>query len=158
MIIHPIALIALALCLYAAVTDVKRLEIDNWVSLAVAGLFVVYGVMEPVLWLAHVAVMLVVLTLGIVINRAGIMGGGDVKLLAALSLWAGLSGLPTLLMATSLAGAVVALTTLSLKHATIFTAPTGLAWVDGAKSGKPHVAYGIAIAIGAAAMLPLVGQ
>ncbi len=155
--IHPIAIIALALCIYAAATDVKRLEIDNWVSLAVAALFVVYGLLEPVQWVSHIVVMLVMLLLGFVLNRAGVMGGGDVKLLTALSLWAGLSGLPTMLMATSLAGAVVAVATLSMRNIS-FTAPTGLAWIDGAREERPHVAYGIAIAVGAAAMLSQIGQ
>lgn len=156
--IHPTAIIALALCIYAASTDVKRLEIDNWVSVAIAALFVVYGVMEPgVNWVAHVVVMLVMFVMGFVLNRTGVMGGGDVKLLTALSLWAGLSGLPTMLMVTSLAGAVVALATLSMRHIT-FTAPTGYAWIDGARDGKPHVAYGIAIAVGAAFMFPLIGR
>lgn len=157
-----IIIIAFALCVYTAVTDVKRLEIDNWVSAALIGLFIVYGLLNPVLWAAHIVVMLVVLVLGIVINKAGIMGGGDIKILTALSLWAGLSHLPILLMATSLAGAIVASLTLALQKPNliplnIIPTQTGLAWVDGARAGGQTVAYGVAIAIGAACMFIQIG-
>lgn len=157
MIAILIIVAAFALCLYAAATDVKRLEIDNWVPVAIAALFVVYGLLTPVIWGAHIAVMLVMLLVGLGVHKAGWMGGGDIKMLVALSLWAGIQGLPALLLATSMAGAVVALTTVALGRRKVFSQATGLAWIDGASAEHPHVAYGIAIAIGAAVLFMQIG-
>lgn len=147
----PFAITALALCVYAAATDVKRLEIDNWVPCAIIALFVAFAITNPVVWPVHVIVMLVIFAIGFALNAAGILGGGDVKLLSALSLWAGIGGLPYLMMGTAVCGAAVAIATLSLRQMKL-EAPTGLAWVDGASAGRNHVAYGIAIAAGAAFM------
>jgi len=132
------------------------------VSLGVAGLFIAYGLTTPVLWLAHIIVMLVILILGLVMMRARIMGGGDVKLITALSLWAGVIHLPILMVAISMAVAVVAITTIALHKVTliphtIISGSTGLAWIDQARSGGSKVAYGIAIAIGALIMFTKIG-
>lgn len=154
MIFLPPEIVAvLLLCLYAATTDIRRLEIDNWVSVAIIALFVLYAATTPgVVWVGNVVIMLLILCLGVVLNHTGIMGGGDIKLLTALSLWAGLQGLPALLMGTSLAGALVALATMALRKQTYFTNQTGLAWIDHARTDTPHVAYGIAICAGAFCM------
>lgn len=145
----PEILAVIALSLYAALTDVRRLEIDNWVSVAIVALFMLYAATMPIVWAPHVAVMLVTLALGLIVHRMGVMGGGDIKLLSALSLWAGVHGLPALLLGTSIAGAGVAMATLWLHKNQTVCADTGLAWIDAARSETPHVAYGIAIAIGA---------
>src|SRR5690606_30912656 len=108
-------------------------------------------------WGAHIAVGIVMLLVGLMVHKAGWMGGGDVKMLIALSLWAGLAALPTLMLGTSMAGAIVALATVALGRRKVFKTATGLAWIDGASAEKPHVAYGIAIAIGAAIMFMQIG-
>lgn len=162
MITSLILILASALCIYAATTDIRRLEIDNWVSLGVAGLFIVYGFLNPVLWAAHIVVMIAVLLLGLLLMRANIMGGGDVKLITVLSLWAGLMHLPLLMISISVAGAVIALLTVALQKdkfipEKIISKTTGLAWIDQARSGGSQVAYGIAIAIGALIMFTKIG-
>lgn len=157
MIATVLIIAAFTLCLYAAMTDVKRLEIDNWVSVAIAALFIPYAFVVPTLWVAHVVVALVILLAGLGVHKAGWMGGGDIKLLTALSLWAGIQFLPALLLATSMAGAIVALATLALGRRKVFKEATGLAWLDGAATDHPHVAYGIAIAIGAGVMFLQIG-
>lgn len=144
-------------CIYAAFTDVKRLEIDNWISLAVIGLFIIYGLTSPVIWLAHVLVMIVILIFGLVLMKTDVMGGGDVKLITALSLWAGVQHLPLLLISISIAGAVAALVTIGLQKTTIIKKDTGLAWIDQARAGGSKVAYGVAIAIGACITLIHIG-
>lgn len=148
---------AFVLCLYAAATDIKRLEIDNWVPIAVAALFVPYALVADAVWMAHAAVMLVMLLAGLLVHKMGWMGGGDVKMIVALSLWAGTYHLPVLLLVTSMAGAVVALVTVALGRRKVFKEATGLAWIDGAATERPHVAYGIAIAIGAASLFMQIG-
>jgi prepilin peptidase CpaA len=84
-----LAALATAL-LFAAFTDVKRREIDNWLNLAIA-------LASPLWWLAMgldwidagfqigLAVVTFVVTAFLFAMRQ--MGGGDVKLLTALALW-----------------------------------------------------------------------
>lgn len=155
----PVLLLMLAfgLCVYAALTDLKRLEIDNWVPLALIVLFVPYAMTVSVVWPLHIVIMIAVLLVGLLLHVTNVMGGGDIKLLTALALWAGPNNLPVLMMATSLAGAAVAMMTLALQKPSALSrklvpTTTGLAWVDEARAGGSNVAYGIAIAIGAACM------
>lgn len=80
-----------ALLLFAAFTDIRRRQIDNWLNAAIV-------VGAPVFWWASglslwpgVAIQ-IGLALGVFVVLAGLfalraMGGGDVKLLTALALW-----------------------------------------------------------------------
>lgn len=85
-----LGLLAIAL-LVAAVTDLKRRQIDNWLNLAIA-------LVAPLFWWAgglalwpdialHLAVALGAFALAAALFAMGQMGGGDVKLIAALALW-----------------------------------------------------------------------
>ena len=85
-----LALLAIAL-LFAAGTDLKRREIDNWLNLAIA-------LAAPVFWWAgglslwpdvalHLGVALAAFAIAAGLFAIGQMGGGDVKLIAALALW-----------------------------------------------------------------------
>jgi prepilin peptidase CpaA len=89
---HDFLLVALAaLLLFAAFTDIRRRQIDNWLNAAIV-------VGAPVFWWASglslwpgVAIQ-IGLALGAFVVLAGLfalraMGGGDVKLLTALALW-----------------------------------------------------------------------
>ena len=81
-----------------------------------------------VLWLPHVAAQdlwiiiaslvtaFVLLGCGIVVWRLGWLGGGDVKLITALSLWVGPFHTPALLLATALSGGVLALLYGAMRH------------------------------------------
>lgn len=82
--------LAIALAV-AAITDLQRRQIDNWLNAAIA-------LSAPLFWwasglslwpdlAAQVGVALVVFILFAAVFARGAMGGGDVKLLAALALW-----------------------------------------------------------------------
>jgi prepilin peptidase CpaA len=96
---------------YAVTTDVSRLTIPNWVSVALVGLFagfLMLGSKElPVL--LHAGVATAVLLLGFALFATGVMGAGDVKLMAAVALWAGPEKVLVFLMYMSLTGAALAL-------------------------------------------------
>ena len=69
--------------------DLKALRIPNWCVLAVLGLFLVTGLwglpLEVFAWrLAHAAIVLV-LGFGLYTVAGGHVGGGDIKLIAALT-------------------------------------------------------------------------
>ncbi len=85
-----LTLLAIAL-LFAAGTDLKRREIDNWLNLAIA-------LAAPLFWWAgglslwpdvalHLGVALAAFAVAAGLFAIGQMGGGDVKLIAALALW-----------------------------------------------------------------------
>ena len=85
-----LALLAIAL-LFAAGTDLKRREIDNWLNAAIA-------LTAPAFWWAgglelwpdialHIGVALAAFGIAAGLFAIGQMGGGDVKLIAALALW-----------------------------------------------------------------------
>jgi prepilin peptidase CpaA len=138
-------LIALAaLLVLAAVIDVRTFTISNKLNLAVA-------LLAPLYWLAialspwpgialqiGAAVTVFILLAGAF--YAGMMGGGDVKLAAALALWFPPASTIKFLVLMSIAGGVL---TLGL-----------LAWHRAKRrEGRPEIPYGVAIAFGALAIL-----
>lgn len=106
----PYALALLVLLGIAAWLDLRRRLIPNSLVGTVA-----------LLWLAALAtgdtgafwpnpgIAVAVLIAGIVVWRCGWLGGGDAKLIAALSLWAGPDHIGSLLLVTALSGGTLAL-------------------------------------------------
>ena len=128
----------------AALEDVVRLRISNvtcfgvlvtaLIAMALAGF-----TLE--LW-QNGANFLGLLVLGTLLFAGGKIGGGDVKLLAALGLWVSFSGLVWLLASVFLAGGVFALLFILFRL------------IKGRKSGRENrgseIPYGLAIVAGAA--------
>jgi len=132
----------------AAVEDIRRLVIPNAV---VAGLCV--------LWPLHLAVApsftiagglgaagcaAVVFLVGALLFSRGMIGGGDVKLLAAATLWAGPASTPSLLVVTGVLGGL--LTLVLLFSARLRAA---ISWARAAAVSSLPVPYGAAIAAAA---------
>jgi prepilin peptidase CpaA len=137
-------LVLAAILVVAAVVDVRTFTISNRLNLTVALLAPVYWVsvaLSPWPGIAvQIAAAATVFVLFAAAFYAGMMGGGDVKLAAALALW--FSPLTTLrfLVLTSLAGGVLTLAV--------------VAWHRARKrEGRPEVPYGVAIAAGGIAIL-----
>ncbi len=100
-------------CLLAAIAafyDVWKFVIPNTVSLAVILLFFAIAPFldGPVDWLSHLGAALVVLLVGMVVYRVGFVGAGDVKLMAAASLWVGFGELAGYVMIVAICGGVLA--------------------------------------------------
>ena len=119
-----------ALLVGAGVQDLRTMQIANGFSLAIAGLFVVWaaaGLAGGQMSLADLAMSVgcavMVFGVGAAAFAAGALGGGDVKLLSAVSLFAGLQRLPDLLFITAIAGGLL-----------------GLAILAGAPIGRPAMA------------------
>ena len=138
-----LGLLALLL-IVAAVIDVRTFTISNGLNAAVA-------LLAPVYWLSvgldpwpdmaiQVGVAAAVFALFAVTFFIGMMGGGDVKLAAALSLWFAPADTVKFIVLMSLAGGVL---TLGI-----------LAWHRLRKrEGRPEIPYGVAIAFGGLAIL-----
>ena len=138
-------LVALAVILvFAAAVDVRTFTISNRLNLTVALLAPVYweSVALPV-WpgfavqLTAAAIVFVLLAGAF---YAGMMGGGDVKLAAALALWFPPVGTIKFLVLMSLAGGVLTLGILGWHRLQ-------------KRDGRPEIPYGVAIAFGGLAIL-----
>ena len=141
---HGILLLAaIALCLWAALSDLSRFIIPNAVSglLFLAGLVWIWAVDLP--WLDHLLAFVAVFTLGYACFALGVLGAGDGKLLAVLALWLGPFGAFMFLIYTALIGGVLALLW-------SFSGPARQALIYCGFAIDPHpparVPYGIAIA------------
>lgn len=129
------ALLGIAL-LRAAWGDLKTRTIPNWLTVSIA-------LGAPIWWWAHGwsiwpdAVIQIALAAGIFLIFAGCfaigaMGGGDVKLIAALSLWLPFGPLVRMIFVMAIIGGLVTLATLvwhRIKQ----------------RGGAPEIPYGVAI-------------
>ena len=93
--------------------DLRERRIPNWLCAILAALFLPAGQAAGLGWQAflvdHVSTGLAVLGIGLVLFSRGWLGGGDVKLLAAVSLWVGAPNLFPLLIIMSVLGGLLAL-------------------------------------------------
>ena len=140
-----ILLVILAiLLLVAAVIDVRTFTISNKLNLGVALLAPLYW------WAAHLPLwpdvgVQVAVAVGVFVLLAaafyiGMMGGGDVKLAAALALWFRPDETIRFLIVMSIAGGVLTLVVVILHRMR-------------KNEGKPKIPYGVAIAFGGLAIL-----
>jgi len=143
-----LALFFAILLVAAAVEDAVRLRISNiTVGLVLLGAIVTAFVLgiEPRMW-QNLALLVAALLVGTPLFGRGILGGGDVKLLAATFAWFNLSAAPTVLMAVALSGGVLALLVIALRSFNWSDKTRQRAVVLQRRGGIP---YGVAIAAGA---------
>jgi prepilin peptidase CpaA len=132
------------LLVFAAVVDVRTFTISNRLNLTVALLAPLYWWSVPLSPWPGIAIQLgagaAVFAVLAGAFYAGMMGGGDVKLAAALALWFSPEMTVKFLVLMSVAGGLL---TLAL-----------LAWHRfKQREGRPEIPYGVAIAIGGLAIL-----
>ena len=154
----------------AAFTDIRERRIPNRLTGALAALYPVYVLVSPtpVAWPAALGLAVGVSVVGLVLFRRELIGGGDVKLLAALSLWAGAEQFVWFILVTTLTGGALSLLSLwnrrwgGLIAAQLamlgFAAATARATVvsDPPSGGDPDrstLPYGVAIAAGGIAII-----
>lgn len=135
----------------AAIGDARRFIIPNWLCAAVAVLSLPYWWASGAAFWPGYAIQAGLAVAALVafaaLFAAGLMGGGDVKLIAALALWLPVGRFTEMIVLVALAGGLL---TLAL-----------LAWHRWRRQpGRPQIPYGLAIAVGAALIFgePLVKQ
>lgn len=148
-VLHIPGLLAFgAILLWAAIGDMRRLIIPNWISLAIAGLYALHVATSPVPVnvLGGVAVGAATLAAGFGLFACNLIGGGDVKLMSAIALWAGPTRIFDFLFVTAIMGGLVATGMLASTH----LRRRHLASVGGASStaASTEVPYGVAISVG----------
>ncbi len=136
------------LLLAAAVTDVRSRTIPNAIPAGIAILFFAAAIALPeVEWLAATGVAIAVFLAGAALFATGKFGGGDVKLLAAGALWAGVTGVFPFLVITAVVGGLLGILKLMQNFLDYFRA---LVWPNGRASdfSDRTLPYGVAIAAG----------
>lgn len=106
------------LLVIGSLSDIESRRLPNWLTAAVAALYALFVIVSPtpVAWLSAFGVAGVVFALGFACFAFQLMGGGDVKLMAGLALWAGLDHIALFLMVTSLAGGLLAIVMLAFRR------------------------------------------
>lgn len=134
------------LLMAAAVTDIRSRIISNRLNIAIAAL-------APLYWLAsgipawpdmalQIALGIAIFGVFAALFALGLMGGGDVKLLAAVALWFPWQAIGLLLLIMAMIGGIV--TVVTVVHHRLSR-----------RLGQPEVPYGVAISLAA---MWLVGQ
>lgn len=169
------------LCLAAAIFDLWKMIIPNAISILLVALFFANALFlnlysgYAVAWFSHIGAMAAVLIVGWVAFHFGWMGGGDVKLLSAISLWAGFEKNPfgplivehflfDYLILVALCGGGLSLGLLILRRLVVglllFQSTPQNVTLPRYLLPREHLPYGVAIALPAiylAIKLPLLG-
>jgi len=141
----------LGLMAYAAISDVAEYRIPNRINLAIAALYPAHVLASPTAidWIGALLVAAVVLGVATTLFSLRVMGGGDVKLMTAVSLWAGPSAIIEFSVVMALTGGLLAVFMLSpLRHGlALALEKTGNQQARDAVLDKV-LPYGLAIAAG----------
>jgi len=97
----------LGLAVVAAITDLRSYRIPNRVSLAIAAGFPIFVLAGGADFRSGLFAAGLVFAVGVFFYSRGWMGGGDVKLLAALSLWAGTDLVLPMIVIITLTGGIM---------------------------------------------------
>ncbi|MEP4380658.1 MAG: prepilin peptidase [Alphaproteobacteria bacterium] len=97
----------LGLAVTAAVTDLRSYRIPNSISLAIAASFPIFVLAGGADFRGGLFAGGLVFAVGVFLYSRGWMGGGDVKLLAALSLWAGTELVLPMVVIITLTGGIM---------------------------------------------------
>lgn len=157
-------IIVFGMLAWAAVSDVATRRIPNAISAIVAAAFCFASIAAPerVDFLGGLWVAGIVFCTGFVGFIFGKIGGGDVKLMAAMALWAGPTAALDFLVITGLAGGGLALIYLLpeinlgmswLRMQAERAAPRYAAAFAGGRPMKDGLPYGVAIAFGGGVVL-----
>ncbi len=139
--------------LHAALSDLRQYRIPNWTSALAVLSFLPYAAaagLDAPSFAWHASIGAVALAGGFILFALGTFGGGDAKMLAAVSLWAGPQHELIVLFVIALAGGVLALAVLLFRR---FPLAARLAAWKQMHSGEKGIPYGVAIAAGALALL-----
>jgi prepilin peptidase CpaA len=138
-----------AILALAALEDMWRLRIANLFPVLLVILFPVWvwivGV-APGLW-ENVALFGLTLAVGLFMFARKWLGGGDVKLLAAIALWFNFQGGLTLLISVTIGGGLLALGFIFVRRFIPARVYDQTGWA--ALKPKGPIPYGLAIAVGA---------
>ncbi|HBM91377.1 MAG TPA: peptidase A24 [Rhodospirillaceae bacterium] len=151
-----VLILAAFVMVLAALSDAMRFRIPNLACLILMVMFLLFGLTSatPIPWLEHLQVFALILGVGYILYLKKWAGAGDVKLIAAIGLWAGPSLWGPFLFITAISGGILAL---GIGALAFFkgraSSPKGKhAWT------KTPIPYGVAIALGGLCTLALLSH
>lgn len=146
-----------ALLIAAAAWDLASYTIPNFLSAILIAGFVAFALAAGLAlpsFAFHLAAGACGLLIGFALFSTGLIGGGDAKLFASVALWFGFNDLLSFALVASLFGGALTLLLLTLRR---FPLPHLLAnqgWALRLHDEKAGIPYGVALALGAIAILP----
>ncbi|USG62941.1 prepilin peptidase [Sneathiella marina] len=156
LVYHLILLLLFTLITYAALSDLRDFTIPNFVSITIVILYPLMIMTSPdnIDWVGSLIVALSVLVIGFIFFSLRLFGAGDIKMIAALSLWAGPSLVTNFLFVTVIAGGLLVLLIISREGLRQAFEGTGFArGIRFAFQSKTQVPYGVAVAFGGMSIL-----
>ncbi len=145
------------LIVYAAIGDFMTMRIPNWLNLSIFLLFfpAAYLAGMPLdQFLIHIATFIIVLAVGFLLSMTIRFGGGDAKMMAALSIWFGGHDVSAFIAFSAIAGGLLAIFMKAWQLLRIEDA----VWNDGRLKKvlfrDLDLPYGIAFATGALFVFP----
>lgn len=157
--LEALILVVFPFCMvFAAVSDLLSMTIANRITVILVATFAVVAPLTGMDWpdyAGHFAAGFVVLLVTFMLFATGGMGGGDAKLLAATSLYMGISiQLAQYLVVSALVGGLLTLAILSFRGS-VLAAYTGRnMFLRNLADGKGGIPYGIALGIGGLVAYP----
>lgn len=152
-----IALVFPALLIACAASDLVRFEIPNGWPVALLAGYAGYAFVSGASWAAvgtDVAAGAAVLIAGMILFRFGLLGGGDVKTLAAATPWVGWPGLPEFLLWVALWGGALAVLLVIGRRLADGEPVLGPRWWRRLWAPDSGVPYGVAICAGGLTVWP----
>jgi prepilin peptidase CpaA len=143
---------AAILLLIAAYSDITEFRIPNWLCLTLALLFFAFGYLSLMgyeSFLLRSGIGLSVLISGMFLHARGVVGGGDVKLLASLSPWLAPDAWPHFMLTVMIFGGILALVVLVLRKSKAWL-PENIkkaARVQKLLTENEGIPYGVAISL-----------
>ncbi len=143
----------MGLVVAAAIGDIKTYRIPNAVSFALLALYPFFVITAPynVAPLASLGVMAIVLALGFAVFSLRMVGGGDVKLLTALTLFAGPMLVMDVVFVVAVAGGAIAVVMMSERTRFVLASAFDQVGSHTLRNAvmADAIPYGLAIAAGA---------
>ncbi|MEN8197797.1 MAG: prepilin peptidase [Pseudomonadota bacterium] len=140
-----------SLVLVAAASDIAMYRIPNIVILMIIALYPIYVIVAPgeQEWLWSLGIFALTIAVGIPLAHFKIFGGGDMKLLAVILLWAGPALASPALVLSVVAGGLIAILMMTRVR---FLIASALASIGRESLGKMFLAknmpYGVGLAFG----------
>lgn len=156
--LEAVSLAAFAgLLIYAACSDIARMIIPNWVSIALTALYPIAALLAgaPLASIGlHVLFGVGVLVVGFLLFAGNIIGGGDAKLLAATAVWTGFEAfLLPFMYWTVIAGGLMALALLAARQF-VPQAEAYPPFINHLLKKQNGIPYGVAIMVGGLIAIP----
>lgn len=154
---YSVLLVFPAAMAFAGAMDMLTMTIPNRVSLLLLGSFLGATLLAGLsleAFLFHLGAGMLVLTVGFGLFAAGLIGGGDIKLLAASSLWLGFNELYAYIMLVAMLGGFLALGFIIFRRFFPVGSLRVPGWVLRLQSRETGIPYGLAIAAAALWLYP----